>query len=198
MELNLEYIDGQTPLDEEEMQGLLIHTVTTRGELDEFEQMNIEKGIAWTLTRNFTKDKIITEGFVRELHQRMFGDVWSWAGDFKHSDKNIGVKWQVVGIELRKLLDDMNYWLENKTYGEDETTIRFKHRIVNIHCFANGNGRHSRLIADVITKNIFGKEEFTWSKADLVKPGQTRKNYLDAIRQADIGNITPLISFARS
>ena len=198
MGLNLDYIDGQTPLDEEEKEGLLIHTITTRAELDEFEQMNIEKAVAWTLKRNFTRDKIITEGFVRELHERMFGEVWSWAGDFRHSDKNIGVKWQVVGIELKKLLDDMNYWLENKTFSEDETTIRFKHRIVNIHCFPNGNGRHSRLIADVITKNIFGKDEFIWGGADLIKPGQTRKNYLDAIRQADMGNILSLISFARS
>ena len=198
MELNLDYIDGQTPLDEEEKEGLLINTITTRGELDEFEQMNIEKGVAWTLTRSFGKDKIITEDFVMELHHRMFGEVWKWAGDFRRTDKNLGVKWQVIGIELRKLLDDMNYWLENKTYGEDETAIRFKHRIVNVHCFPNGNGRHSRLIADVIVKNIFGKDEFTWSRTDLARTGDARKNYLAAIREADKGHIQPLISFARS
>ena len=198
MELNLDYIDGQTPLDEEEKEGLLVRTITTRSELDEFEQLNIEKGVAWTLARSFGRDKIITEGFIRDLHHRMFGDVWAWAGDFRRTDKNLGVKWQVIGIELRKLLDDMNYWLENKTYGEDETAIRFKHRIVNVHCFANGNGRHSRLIADVIVKNIFGKDEFTWSRTDLVRTSDARKNYLAAIREADKDNINPLISFARS
>jgi Fic-DOC domain mobile mystery protein B len=198
MELNLEYVDGQTPLDEEEKEGLMVNSITTRGELDEFEQLNIEKAVAWTLGRTFDKGQIITEGYIRELHKRMFGEVWKWAGDFRHSDKNIGVKWPVIGIELKKLLDDMVFWLDNGTYAGDEAAVRFKHRIVNIHCFPNGNGRHSRLIADVIVKNIFGQKEFSWGGGNLIRPGDIRRNYLNSIRQADSGNIQPLIAFARS
>lgn len=199
MGLKIKYKDGQTPLSEEEMQGLLIDTITTHGELDEFEQQNIEKAIEWTLTRKFKPEYILSEKFVKELHYRMFDDVWQWAGDFRLSEKNIGIKFHLIGISLRQLNDDCLFWIENKTYSEDEITIRYKHRIVNIHCFANGNGRHSRLIADVIHKQIFNKEYFNWSNhANLEKDGEQRANYLKAIREADKDNIQPLIDFAKS
>lgn len=199
MGLEIEYNDGQTPLSEEEMDGLLIDTITTHGELDEFEQMNIEKAIEWTLSKKFKPEYILSEEFVRELHKRMFKDVWSWAGDFRMSEKNIGIKFHLIGTTLKQLNDDCLFWVNNKTYSEDEIAIRYKHRIVNIHCFANGNGRHSRLIADVIRKQIFNLDYFNWgSHSNLVKTGEQRAKYLEAIRQADKENIQPLIDFAKS
>ncbi|RFM29591.1 mobile mystery protein B [Deminuibacter soli] len=198
MGLNLEYLDGQTPLDEDEKEGLLIKAIATRGELDEFEQQNIEQAIAWTLRRSFKAETILTEEFIRDVHKKMYSDVWQWAGDFRTTNKNIGVdKWQIP-IELRSLLDDAKYWLDNTTYSADEMAVRFKHRIVSIHCFANGNGRHSRLMADIIIEKIFKQPVFTWGAANLVKQGDTRKAYLTAIRAADAGDIKPLITFARS
>jgi Fic-DOC domain mobile mystery protein B len=198
MGIEIEYIDGQTPLDEEEKEGLLISTITTHGELDEFEQQNIEKAIEWTLGRKSKAEKIITEGFVRELHHKMFGDVWKWAGEFRHTNKNLGCDWKQVSTELKKLNDDFKYWLENKTYSEEEIAIRYKHRIVSIHCFSNGNGRHSRLMGDVIISHVFGKKVFTWGGANLNKTGEPRKNYLNAIRQADKDVILPLMEFAKT
>src|ERR1035437_16517 len=115
MGLEIEYIEGQTPLDEEEKEGLFITTITTRAELDEFEQQNIEKAIEWTLSRKFKSEKIISEEFVRELHHKMFGDVWKWAGEFRHSNKNMGCDWKQVGLQLKQLNDDANYWLKHKT-----------------------------------------------------------------------------------
>ena len=144
MGFDLDYIDGQTPLDEEEKEGLLIPSIATRGELDEFEQQNIEQAVQWTFGRSFKPETVFTEDFVRLLHKRMFGEVWAWAGTFRKTNKNIGIdKWQIP-IELRCLLDDVRYWHENNTYPPDEIAVRFKNRIVRIHCFANGNGRHSR------------------------------------------------------
>ncbi len=198
MGLNLEYIDGQTPLDEDEREGLLIPSITTREELDEFEQQNIEKAIEWTLSRKFSKENIISEDFVRELHKKMFGDVWKWAGEFRKSEKNLGVDRIQIGTMLKQLNDDCNFWIGNKTYPVDELSIRYKHRIVQIHCFANGNGRHSRLMGDVIINHIFGKPVFTWSLESISRKGETRSNYLNAIRTADKGNINPLIQFAKS
>lgn len=198
MGLKIEYIDGQTPLDEEESEGLRIATISTRGELDEFEQQNIEKAIEWTLARTFKAEKIMTEEFVRELHHKMFGGVWKWAGEFRRSNKNIGCDWEHVSIQLKQLNDDSNYWLQNKTYTEEEIAIRYKHRIVNIHCFPNGNGRHSRLMADIIVEHIFGKKVFTWGGKNLNKKGVARANYLNAIRQADKGIIMPLLKFAKT
>jgi Fic-DOC domain mobile mystery protein B len=198
MGLEIEYIEGQTPLDEDEKEGLLIKSITTRGELDEFEQLNIEKAIQWTIGKKWKSEYILTEVFVKELHNRMFKEVWSWAGSFRKTNKNIGVDKHQIGISLKQLLDDSLYWLENKIYQEDEFAIRFKHRIVTIHCFPNGNGRHSRLIADIIISQLFGKPIFTWNSTNLNKKGEARSNYLTAIRQADLGDIKPLIEFART
>ena len=197
MGLDINYIDGQTPLDEEEKDGLLIPSITTRAELDEFEQQNIERAIEWTLRRKSKKEIILTSDFIKELHFRMFNDVWKWAGQFRKTNKNIGVNKSQINIALKTLLDDASFWVENNTYPPDELAIRFKHRLVNIHCFANGNGRHSRLMADIIIKNVFGKPVFAWSGKNLNKQGDARKKYITAIREADDGNINPLIQFAR-
>jgi len=196
MGLDLKYEDGQTPLNEEEQDGLLLKTITTHGELDEFEQYNIEKAIEWTLARKFKKEKIISEDFVKELHKRMFKDVWAWAGKFRLSEKNLGVPYHQISTQLKQLNDDCLFWIDDKTFNEEEIAIRYKHKIVNIHCFANGNGRHSRLMADIIMSHIFNKNVFTWHQTNLVKKGEERSGYLGAIRVADKGDIKPLIDFA--
>jgi Fic-DOC domain mobile mystery protein B len=195
--LDFKYIDGQTPLSEEERDGLLIKSITTREELDELEQLNIEKAIKWTLDDKFSKEIILSEKFIKSVHKKMFGDVWEWAGKFRRSEKNIGIDWIKIGMELRMLLDDTKYWIEYDTYSPDEIAIRFKHRLVNIHCFPNGNGRHSRIMADIIIESVFGKEVFTWNNSNLVKPDNARTEYIDSIRKADTGIIEPLLEFAR-
>ena len=198
MGLKLTYIEGQTPLDEDEKQDLLIPTITTQSELDEFEQQNIELAVQWTMFHAYPADEILTEQFVKRLHYRMFGDIWSWAGEFRRTNKNIGVDKFDIGIALRNLLDDTRYWIEHEIYGGDEIAVRFKHRLVHIHCFSNGNGRHSRLMADVIVEDIYDRPPFTWGRGSLRKKGESRSMYLAALRTADEGNITPLLEFARS
>jgi len=198
MGLELDYKDGQTPLDDEEKEGLKIKSITTQGELDEFEQLNIEKAVEWTIHSNLTLDKILSEKFIKALHKKMYGDVWKWAGEFRRTEKNIGIPWTQIGFDLKNLLDDTKYWIENKTFSPEEIAIRFKHRIVSIHCFPNGNGRHSRMIADIIMEFIFKREPFTWHQSNMVKANETRKQYIDALRKADNGNIKPLIKFAKN
>ena len=198
MGLELNYIDGQTPLDEDEKEGLLIASIATRGELDEFEQKNIEEAIQWTLTKRIKQESVLTEEFIKEVHKKMYGEVWAWAGEFRKTNKNIGVdKWE-IGIELKKLLDDVTLWIRDKVYHPDEIVIRFKHRLVSIHCFANGNGRHSRLIADIVIEKIFKQPVFTWGAANLKKEGEARTAYLKALRAADAGDYGLLLVFARS
>jgi Fic-DOC domain mobile mystery protein B len=198
MGLELSYLLGHSPLDEDEKDGLLIKAIATRSDLDEFEQQNIEKAIEWTLKRKFKKEKILSEKFVKDLHQKMFGEVWKWAGEFRKTNKNLGVDKHSIAIELKYLLDDCRYWIDNQVFNEDEIATRFNHRIVNIHPFPNGNGRHSRLIADVIISHIFHRLVFSWGGNDLVNRSNARTNYLEAIWAADKGNIQPLLLFARS
>lgn len=196
MGINFNYNEGQTPLDENEKEGLKIKSITTQQELDEFEQLNIEKALEWTISANLKTEKILSEKFIKDLHKKMYGDVWMWAGEFRKTNKNIGIKWTQVAVELKYLIDDAKYWIENQTYSQDEIAIRFKHRIVAIHCFPNGNGRHSRMMADIIIEFVFGKEVFSWQKSNMIKADETRKSYISALKEADNGNIKPLIKFA--
>lgn len=198
MGLELNYYNGQTPLDEDEKDGLLVKTITTRSELDEFEQLNIEEAKVWLLKTSFTVDKIISDAFIIELHKRMFNKVWRWAGSYRKSNKNIGVDKFEIPIQLRLLLDDTKYWIDNKTFPEDEIALRFSHRLVKIHLFPNGNGRHSRLIADILINKGFGKDEFTWGSINLTNMGNVRTSYLNALKKADEGDYKDLLNFARS
>jgi Fic-DOC domain mobile mystery protein B len=197
MGLELEYTDGQPPIDEEEKVGLRIKTISTKEELNEFEQQNIELAIEWTLLNTFPVEQILTENFVQTLHKRMFGNVWKWGGKFRTTNKNLGVEWFHIRIHLRQLLEDCNYWIVNQSFTEDEIAIRFKHRLVSIHLFPNGNGRHSRLMADLLIKAL-GKTEFTWGSQNLTPDGDIRSAYIYAIRCADAGDYEPLLKFART
>lgn len=198
MGLTFEYTDGQTPLNEEEKDGLQILSINTREELDEFEQLSIEKAIQWTLGKKIKAEQLFSEKFIKDLHKRMYGEVWKWAGTFRTSEKNLGVKNYLIAIELKQLLDDAIFWKDNNTYNSEELAIRFKHRLVSIHCFANGNGRHSRLMADLIMEKIYNSKFFSWGNASLVKANETRINYIRAVRKADNNDIKPLIAFAKS
>lgn len=199
MGLNLEYEVGQTPLDEEEKVGLKIVSIATNAELNEFEQHNIEQAILWTFGKKINEQKLFSEQFVKELHKKMFGEVWKWAGQFRKTEKNIGIESWKIPTELKILLDDVRFWILHKTYSEDEIVIRFKHRIVSIHCFPNGNGRHSRLIADLISEKIFNKKPYTWGQAsNLSDESNQRLMYLKALKNADKGDFNDLINFALS
>ncbi|MDX1545004.1 MAG: mobile mystery protein B [Christiangramia sp.] len=198
MGLEFDYKDGQTPLDEDEKEGLKIKSITTQGELDEFEQLNIEKAVEWTIHTKLKPEKILTEKFIKDLHKKMYSDVWKWAGEFRRTEKNIGIPWTQIGIELKILLDDSKYWIDNNTFPAEEIAIRFKHRIVSIHCFPNGNGRHSRMMADIIMESIFGKEIFSWHQSNMIRANETRKKYISSLREADNGNFNELIEFAKN
>lgn len=197
MGLDLDYTDGQTSLDEDERDGLLIPTITTRGELDEFEQLGVEKANEWLLGKKLSIDKILTEKFVRDLHRRMFSDIWRWAGEFRKTEKNIGIDPVMIPVDLKNLLDDCKYWIEKKVFDEDEIAVRLSHRMVWIHPFTNGNERHSRLMADVLVNKGFGKPYFTWGSVNLTKEGEARTKYLAALKEADQQDYKKLIEFAR-
>jgi len=197
MGLDLEYTNRQTPIDEDEKEGLLIPTITTRGELDEFEQLGVEKANEWLLARKLSVNKILTVEFVKDLHKRMFGDIWKWAGEFRKTNKNIGVDKFTIRAELKNLLDDCTYWIENKVFSQDEISVRLSHRMVLIHPFANGNGRHSRLIADVLVSKGFSKPYFTWGSVSLTEQSEARTKYLSALKDADINDYKLLIKFSR-
>lgn len=194
MTVRLDYPHGATPLDADELASLIPSHITTQGELNEWEQLNIVQGEQWARKQ---RKEILNEGFLRQLHKQMFGETWKWAGDFRKSDKNIGVDWLNIGVELKKLLDDVRYQVEHNAFPGDEIAVRFHHRLVSIHPFPNGNGRHARMMADLLVERL-GKARFTWGSKSLVDPNDTRKQYIAALQAADARNIAPLLAFARS
>ena len=197
MGLMFEYQAGQTPLDPEQISGLKIKTIATQQQLNEFEQANINEALIWLNSKRKIK-RVLATDFIIQVHQRMFGLVWNWAGQFRRTETNLGVDWTKIRIELRQLVADVDFWVEHHTYLPDEAAIRFKHRLVSIHCFPNGNGRHSRIMADLICIHIFGLKKFTWGQSSLVEPSAQRAAYLKALKLADKGDYTELMKFARS
>jgi Fic-DOC domain mobile mystery protein B len=188
--------NASTPLTPEERAALIPSYITLRSELNEVEQIGIDKADEWAFARR--RGDVLDEDFLRQLHRRMFGEVWRWAGTFsKESDRNIGVDGWKVGPELRQLLGDVRYWVEHQTYGTDEIAVRFHHRLVWIHPFPNGNGRLSRLAADLLIVQL-GGERFTWGRGDLIAIAELRQRYVNALRAADGQVIGPLADFARS
>lgn len=198
MGLMPDFQDGQTPLDPDEMDGLLIRTVSTRGELDEFEQWGVAKAVKWVERKQLSAEEILTIEFIQRLHRVMFEDVWKWAGVFRTTNKNIGVDKYLIRIEINNLIEDCKFWIENQTFDADEIAVRLSHRLVVIHPFSNGNGRHSRLFADILITKHFGLKRFSWGSRSLVKKGEARTAYLNALKAADKMDYRPLIEFARS
>ena len=193
---HFEHPEGATPLDPDEMEELKLSHITTRSELDRWEQENINDAMDWLQRRR--KNDILTEEFVLKLHRQMFGKVWNWAGKYRQSNKNIGVDWTVTPIELRKLLGDVQYWVEHGTYRFDEIAARFHHRLVAIHVFPNGNGRHARLMADTLLTEVLKKKPFSWGNDKLSESKDIRKRYIKALKKADRHDYQPLFEFVRS
>jgi Fic-DOC domain mobile mystery protein B len=186
--------DAGTGLTEEEREALIPSYITLRHELNEAEQANILEAEQWAFAR---KRDVLDEKFLNNLHKRMYGNIWRWAGQYRTSGKNIGVDAYRIATELRQLLDDCHHWIESNTYEPDEIVARFHHKLVWIHLYANGNGRHARLAADLLLKSM-GRKRFSWGSTNLVDAGRTRKRYIGALQAADKHDIGPLLEFVRS
>ncbi len=188
----IDYPVGATPLDPNELNGLIPDYITTQGELNLLEQTNILNAETWV--KNKKSALILSELFFRELHSQMFKDVWRWAGKYRNSDKNIGVPKEKIREEISKLIADANYWIQNQTYPWDELAARFHHRTVWIHAFPNGNGRHARLLTDALVR-VHEQEPLTWGEE--LPEDQSRQEYLAALREADQKKFQKLIQFLR-
>ncbi|MGE0521687.1 MAG: mobile mystery protein B [Variibacter sp.] len=168
--------------------------ITLRRELNELEQENILTASVWALQRRHDP---VSESFARKLHRRMFRKVWRWAGKYRTTNTNLGVDRTLIQSRLYEVLDNTRFWVENKTFSPDEIAIRFHHALVSVHPFSDGNGRWSRLMADVLTARL-ERPRFTWGGGDLGDAGQMRQKYIDTLKAADNQDFSSLLAFARS
>lgn len=190
------YPPGATPIYVDEAAGLLLPHITNRAELDRWEQDNIAEAETWAFRR--MPKALLSIDFICRLHKRMFGNVWQWAGKFRISGKNIGVESWSIGASLKNLLEDATVWIQNNAFPPDEIAARFHHRLVSIHPFANGNGRHARLMADLLLVHLLKQPRFTWGSEILGQEGDCRKRYINALQAADRRDYHLLLEFVRS
>lgn len=189
--MKFDYQYGNTPIDPNEAEGLKIKHISTKAELNEFEEKNISQAVSWAFER--TRQDFLTKVFIKKLHKKMFSAVWTWAGEYRKTNKNIGVEWAAIAVEIQKLLDDTKHWLKKNTFPWDELAAQFHHRLVSIHPFPNGNGRHARLMTDIVLK-YNSQSPGSWGSS----LSRAREEYLKALKSADQGDIRPLIAFIRS
>lgn len=187
--------EANTPLTPAGRQGLIPTYITTRAELNEAEQENIAEADRWAFSRK--RGDVVDIDFLMALHRRMLRRVWRWAGAQRTTELNIGVAPHAIAVDLHTLVGDVRYWIEHKTFPPDEIAVRFHHRLVAIHPFPNGNGRHARLAADLLIMQLGGKR-FSWGRANLIEAAKTRSDYVRALQAADAHDIAPLLAFARS
>ena len=191
-----------TPLTDAERQGLLL-PVLTRAELNLAEAANISDAMSWLFLslRRVHPEAVTDEEWLRRLHRRMYGQVWAWAGRYRTADRNLGVPYWRIRMDIRDVLGDVRAWLADASptrYGDDECAIRFGYRLVAVHPFPNGNGRWSRLVSDALIVAL-GGTRFTWGGNALSEPGRARRDYISALRTADTdGDLGPLIAFSRT
>lgn len=186
--------DGATPLGPDEMRGLKFKHVTTRGELDELEQANMQEGLRWLFARK--RGDVLDDAFLRTMHVRLFGDVWDWAGTFRQRELNIGIEPLQIAVQLRMLLDNARVWAEEEVFVPLEAAARFHHRLVEIHLFPNGNGRHARIVADLYLRDYFKHSGIIWSGVkDLQVNSERRDAYIASLRSADAGEFNLLLKF---
>lgn len=192
---NMEYIEGETPLDPDELEGLRFPHVTMRRELNELEQASIDDGMLWL--RRQRRIDVLSDEFCRRLHEKLFGQVWRWGGRYRRTEKNIGVDPIYIGVELRGLFDDARYLVQNGTYQPLEAGVRFHHRLVSIHPFPNGNGRHARIMSDLLLRKLYHTDPIDWAGGqDLQRSNERRYQYIAALRAADGKDYGPLFRFA--
>lgn len=193
------YPEGATPLDPDGLKGIIPTHLTNQSQLDEWEYANILEAEKWAYSRRH--NAILTPSFLTMLHRKMFCDTWSWAGEFRKSQTNIGVSWHQISTQVHLLCDDFKFHQEAQSFSTDELAVRFHHRLVLIHPFTNGNGRHARIMANLLVRSL-GGSNFSWglkSKSDsLTTSGELRKSYLTALRKADQGIFRDLIEFCRT
>ena len=186
--------EGHTELSDEDRDGLIPTYIATRGELFAAEQRNIGEAM---LRRPPTLAELLDDAYLRRLHKAMFGQVWTWAGRFRRRETNIGIDPVEIAVAVRTLVDDAKTWIEHETYGPDELAVRFHHRLVQIHPFPNGNGRHGRIAADHLVSAL-GRDRFTWGSELALGTDDLRRAYRSALQQADHGDVEELLRFARS
>jgi len=187
---------GATPLEPDDIVGLIPAHVTTQGQLNEFEESNILKARLWLRRLRARRDPF-DFSFALELHRRMFGDIWTWAGTLRRRETNIGVAAERIAVQLKQLLENTRVRMDSEPNAIEQIATELHHKLVSIHPFVNGNGRHARMLTDAVLE-AKGRKSFSWGQNSVEKAGPVRGAYISALQAADRGDYAPLSKFVRT
>ncbi len=186
---------GATPLDD--ISGLKLSWVQQLRDLNRAEAENISQAQKKYLEKSIDDpSKWFNPTFLRKIHMTMFGDVWDWAGRWRKSITNIGIKPQFIPMKLSELCAQVISWgtgSAKMTYLE--RSARIHHQLVSIHPFENGNGRFSRLVADRYLL-AYRCTHPIWP-SHLGINGEIRDRYILSLKAADRGDYLPMIQLMR-
>jgi len=169
---------------------LLPAHINTQAQLNEWEALNILNASKKYLTKRSVA--AVSADWLKRVHKEMFGETWKWAGEFRKKDLNIGISWHQIPEQIKLLEDDLKYWQAGKgNFSVFQQSVRLHHRLVKIHPFINGNGRHARLVADIF---LYNKDEKlpNWPDEKLIENSDIRKKYINALKAADSGDYNKL------
>ena len=188
--------DGHTPVSPEDLDGLIPTFIATQRDLNAAEQQNILEAVTG---RSPSTQTLLSDEYLRGLHRSMFKDVWRWAGQYRKRETNLGIDPSQIAEAVRNLVDDVALWVNTDVFSPDESALRFHHRLVAIHPFPNGNGRHGRVSADLLARTL-GQPRFSWGSGLDVSTDDLRIRYHEALRAMDVDpeNAASLMGFARS
>lgn len=196
--ITINYPYGATKLEPDEIEGVIPQHITTHAQLNEWEQENILAAENWYTNRKLSYNKVLEISFINDIHLKMFNKTWRWAGKYRKSEKSIGIDPVYIPTRLSQLLEDVKYQIEYQSYLLDEIVARFHHRLVSIHPYSNGNGRHARFAADLL---LISKQQLRFNWGSQLKNEMTdkeiRKKYINTLRSADKHDYQPLLNFVR-
>jgi len=202
---------ASTPIEPDDHQFLVpeMKHLITWADVDAEEASNIAKGRAWLIAQHFTLDDLFDTLTLRTIHQRMFGKVWTWAGSVRRRETSIGIDPSQIQTQFEQLVQNFRWRAANADeigFSEEERRelgIRFHTEMVAIHAFVNGNGRHARLVANLVDSAMglgsLADPLYPWGARSGLPSAESRKLYLDAIKLAGSrGEYGPLLDIATS
>ena len=152
---------GETPIPGDELAALVPHVIDTlaapitRADIYDLESAVLqdvtETQLAAALDGSLTLDDLLNDYFLRDLHTQLYGDIWMWAGRWRQYEVNIGVAPEHIAVELRSAMGNIGYrWERAADWTPRELGVAVHAEAVRVHPFTDGNGRTTRLLADLV------------------------------------------------
>lgn len=175
-----------TPFPDDNLLGL-----TDKNQINEMEATGIAKSELNIF--ELETDIELSTSLILEIHKIAFSELYDWAGKWRKTEVYVG---QLIPPKPNKVLHSMYQFLDNLNFKISISKNRTEHidslvyahyEFIKIHPFNNGNGRTGRILMNLVAL------KFGYKPLELYhREGQSRKLYINAMKDADNGNFNTL------